>query len=110
MLGGNPKAASSGILPTVTTASGNLVFTFRRIQSSTADTTQLFQYGTNLSGWTDVPIVASGIQVVERVPIPAELIPADAAVEMDAKRAAGYFSEAIPDEAELAIAKGRGLD
>jgi GTP cyclohydrolase II len=55
------------------------------------------------------PIVDSGITVVERVPIPPELIPADARVEIDAKVAAGYYAEAVPDAAELARAKGRGL-
>ena len=55
------------------------------------------------------PIVASGIEVVERVPIPDWLIPADASVEMDAKKAAGYFTEAVPDEAELLQPKGRPL-
>lgn len=56
------------------------------------------------------PIVASGIEVVERVPIPDELIPADARVEMDAKKAAGYFTEKVPDADELKKAKGRGLE
>ena len=55
------------------------------------------------------PLVRSGIEVVERVPIPDELIPADANVEMDAKKAAGYYSPAVPDAAELAKAKGRSL-
>jgi GTP cyclohydrolase II len=51
-----------------------------------------------------------GIEVVERVPIPDDLIPADARVEMDAKVAAGYFTpEAKPDAKELSKAKGRGL-
>jgi GTP cyclohydrolase II len=55
-------------------------------------------------------IVESGIEVGERVPIPDGLIPADARVEMDAKMAAGYFSEgAALDPAQLAEAKGRGL-
>ena len=56
------------------------------------------------------PIVDSGIQVVERVPIPDELIPADAKVEMDAKKAAGYYTEKVPDAEELKKAKGRGLE
>ncbi len=55
------------------------------------------------------PLVRSGIEVVERVAIPDGLIPADARVEMDAKKAAGYFTEAVPDTAELAKAKGRSL-
>lgn len=54
-------------------------------------------------------LTAAGIEVVERVPIPDELIPADARVEMDAKKAAGYFSNYTPDANELAVPKGRGL-
>jgi GTP cyclohydrolase II len=38
-------------------------------------------------------IVGSGIQVKKRFEIPAELIPADASVEMEAKKAAGYFNK-----------------
>ncbi|MEJ1977830.1 MAG: hypothetical protein WDN49_18715 [Acetobacteraceae bacterium] len=56
------------------------------------------------------PIVDSGIAVVERVAIPDGLIPADASVEMDAKKASGYFAAVVPDAAELAQAKGRSLD
>ncbi|RYE98623.1 MAG: hypothetical protein EOO78_16165, partial [Oxalobacteraceae bacterium] len=37
----------------------------------------------------------------ERVPIPDELIPADARVEMDAKVAAGYFSTIAPASAMI---------
>ena len=55
-------------------------------------------------------LAAQGIEVVERVPIPDELIPADARVEMDAKKAAGYFSHYTPDATELAQPKGRGLE
>jgi GTP cyclohydrolase II len=55
-------------------------------------------------------IVKSGIEVGERVPIPDGLIPADARVEMDAKMAAGYFTDgAVPDPAQLARTKGRNL-
>jgi GTP cyclohydrolase II len=55
-------------------------------------------------------IVGSGIEVIERVQIPDALIPADARVEMDAKKAAGYFSEGAPPDTEpLATTKDRGL-
>ncbi len=55
-------------------------------------------------------IVASGIEVGERVSIPLELVPEDARVEIDAKLAAGYFTEgAVPDASELKKPKGRGL-
>ena len=57
------------------------------------------------------PLREAGIEVVERVPIPDALIPADARVEMDAKVAAGYFTPgAVPGAGELARRKGRGLD
>lgn len=53
----------------------------------------------------------SGITVGERVSIPDELIPEDASVEMEAKKAAGYFTEgAKPTKASLDKTKGRGLD
>jgi GTP cyclohydrolase II len=56
-------------------------------------------------------IVRAGIEIVERVPIPEDLIPADARVEMDAKKAAGYFTPGVvPDGNELAKRKGRGLE
>ncbi len=55
-------------------------------------------------------ITQSGIEIVERVPIPEELIPADARVEIEAKKAAGYYTEGeVPSEAELAEVKGREL-
>ena len=37
-------------------------------------------------------LVGQGVEIVERVPIPDELVPADAHVEMEAKKAAGYFT------------------
>ncbi|RME17590.1 MAG: GTP cyclohydrolase II [Bdellovibrio sp.] len=56
-------------------------------------------------------IVSSGIKVIERVPIPEELIPEDAKVEMEAKKAAGYFTpEGAPSEEDLKSVKGRQLD
>jgi len=55
-------------------------------------------------------VTRQGIDVVERVSIPDELIPEDASVEMDAKKAAGYFTETPVDEEELKVAKGRGFD
>jgi GTP cyclohydrolase II len=55
-------------------------------------------------------ISGQGIEIGERVNIPDALIPADAKVEMDAKKAAGYFTPGpVPDAEELKKAKGRGL-
>ena len=55
-------------------------------------------------------IVGSGIEVGTRVKIPDDLIPADARVEMDAKMAAGYFTDGVvPDAEQLCNTKGRDL-
>jgi GTP cyclohydrolase II len=50
---------------------------------------------------------AAGIEVGTRVPIPPELIPPDASVEIAAKKAAGYFSL---DETVQATADVTGRD
>ena len=56
-------------------------------------------------------LVRQGIEIGERVPIPDELIPSDANVEMDAKKAAGYFTgEESPSKKDLTDTKGRNLD
>ncbi|MBY0335088.1 MAG: GTP cyclohydrolase II [Acetobacteraceae bacterium] len=55
-------------------------------------------------------LVAQGIEVGERIAIPADRIPPDASVEMEAKKAAGYHAEAVPDEAALRATVGRPLD
>ena len=55
-------------------------------------------------------IVGSGIEVGTRVKIPDELVPADARVEIDAKKAAGYFTDGVvPSASELCNTKGRSL-
>ena len=56
-------------------------------------------------------ITATGIEIGERVPIPEELIPPDAKVEMEAKKAAGYFTPGPVRSGEsLDNVKGRRLD
>jgi GTP cyclohydrolase II len=56
-------------------------------------------------------ITRSGIRVGTRVSIPDDRIPADARVEMDAKKAAGYFSEAgAPSADQLTKTRGRNLE
>jgi GTP cyclohydrolase II len=55
-------------------------------------------------------LVGQGIEVGERVAIPDELIPADARVEMDAKKAAGYYApDGVPGARELTQPRGRAL-
>jgi len=55
-------------------------------------------------------LTTQGITVVEQVPIPDELIPADARVEMDAKKAAGFFAPAALEPPGGDVARGRALD
>ena len=56
-------------------------------------------------------IVGSGIEIVERVPIPDELIPPDASVEMEAKKAAGYYApDGAPTRDDLRDTVGRPLE
>ncbi|ODN70917.1 hypothetical protein A6302_01761 [Methylobrevis pamukkalensis] len=56
-------------------------------------------------------ITGSGIEIGERVPIPADLIPIDAMVEMEAKKAAGYFTPEEPPAVEdLLATRGRPIE
>lgn len=53
----------------------------------------------------------SGISIGERVPIPDGLIPDDANVEMEAKKAAGYYApDGAPDREKLERVVGRDLE
>ena len=55
-------------------------------------------------------IEAQGISVERQIPIPPELVPDDAQVEITAKRAAGYYSEdGTPSSGELREHAGRSL-
>jgi GTP cyclohydrolase II len=56
-------------------------------------------------------ITSSGIEIVERVPIPDELVPPDASVEMEAKKAAGdYAPKGAPGQDALRDTVGRPLE
>ncbi|CEJ56581.1 Putative GTP cyclohydrolase-2 [Penicillium brasilianum] len=56
-------------------------------------------------------IVDSGIKILERIPIPDEMIPSDSRVEIDAKINAGYFTTGKqPSMDELAEVRGRGWE
>jgi GTP cyclohydrolase II len=55
-------------------------------------------------------LTGQGIDIVERVPIPDELIPADGHVEMAAKKAAGYFSIEPQAPEGLTDTVGRSLE
>jgi GTP cyclohydrolase II len=55
-------------------------------------------------------ITNSGIEVIERIPLPENWISPEAQVEISAKKAAGYYTnDPIPDAQQLAETKGRNL-
>ena len=56
-------------------------------------------------------ITESGIEIGERVPIPAALVLPDAQVELEAKKAAGYYTpETTPSAEDLKAVVGRDLN
>jgi hypothetical protein len=55
-------------------------------------------------------LVKQGIEIVERVPLPDELVPADAQVEIVAKKAAGYYSAPLDEAPDPTGTIGRDLD
>jgi GTP cyclohydrolase II len=55
-------------------------------------------------------LTGQGVEIVERVSIPDDLIPADAHVEIAAKKAAGYFSPEPPKLQDLNDSVGRPLE
>jgi GTP cyclohydrolase II len=55
-------------------------------------------------------LVSQGVDIVERVAIPDELVPADAHVEIEAKKAAGYFTPEPQKPQDLTDAVGRDLN
>ncbi len=56
-------------------------------------------------------IVKAGIEIVNRLSIPDDLIPADAQVEIEAKKASGYFtSGSVKSGSTLDQVKGRKLE
>ncbi|KAF9364207.1 Uracil-regulated protein 1 [Mortierella sp. NVP85] len=66
---------------------------------------------TSMSNMKHDALVDAGIKILERVPIPDDMIPPDSKVEMEAKIAAGYFTTgAVPREEDLCRTVGRGWD
>ena len=55
-------------------------------------------------------LVSQGVEIVERIPIPDELVPVDAHVEMEAKKAAGYYTPQPPKPEDLQNTSGRPLE
>jgi GTP cyclohydrolase II len=55
-------------------------------------------------------LTSQGVEIVERVSIPDDMIPADAHVEMTAKKAAGYYSPEPVLPQDLTDSVGRSLE
>ena len=55
-------------------------------------------------------IVQSGISIITRVPLPNSRIPEDAWVEMEAKKASGYYSETPSAWTDLQEVRGRSIE
>jgi len=55
-------------------------------------------------------LVSQGVDIVERVPIPDDMVPADAHVELAAKKAAGYYTPEPPKPQDHTDSVGRSLD
>jgi autotransporter-associated beta strand protein len=71
LFNGQPAVSSTSILPTLDASGSNFIFTLFRRTDSAVDTTQIFQYGTSLSSWTDVAIPGgAGVTVTPNDPSP----------------------------------------
>jgi len=65
----DPDVNASGILPTMTQDGGQRVFEYHRHDDSLPQaTTQVVQYGSDLSGWTDITIPATSSGAVTITP------------------------------------------
>lgn len=57
VLNGDPTISDTSILPTVDASGGNFAFTFTRRAGSAISSSQVFQYGSDLANWTELPVV-----------------------------------------------------
>jgi|GEM_PF-2284726 len=60
VLNGNPSVSNQSIAPALDASGANFVFSFTRRDDSVTQAPATFQYGSDLSGWTDVPVATSG--------------------------------------------------
>lgn len=64
-LGGDPNVADRSILPAYSETETNVVFRFKRSDSSETDVTQTFQWSTDLQNWNDMALGATSSANVE---------------------------------------------
>lgn len=59
ILNSDPRVAAPVIIPTADASGDNFVFTFDRLENSAADTTQVFEYCSDLINWIGIDITNS---------------------------------------------------
>jgi hypothetical protein len=71
VLGGAPMGSSQAIRPKLTQVAGHWVFAYDRSHLSKASTTQVVEYGSDLTGWTPLTIPADSSGIVTITPGPS---------------------------------------
>ncbi len=90
VLNGNPEISDPGILPDLVVTATQFEFTFARRDDSVApETTQIFQYGSSLTSWTDIVVPAGGGIVGAATVIVVDGSPADTVTVRIPKTEAG---------------------
>lgn len=82
VLDGNPGMSDSSIAPALNAGGTDLVVSFNRRDDSEPDSTLVFQYGSDLVGWTDVPVGATDATVGSAVIVVGENAAATDAVSI----------------------------
>ena len=59
VLAGAPMTSSPSVLPKLNRKVSNWVFEYDRSTASVSSTTQVVEYGSNLVGWTSIPVTAT---------------------------------------------------
>ena len=60
VLNGNPSVSGQSIAPTITASATDFVFSFTRRDDSETEAPTIFQFGSDLVGWTDIALTTSG--------------------------------------------------
>jgi hypothetical protein len=90
VLNGNPSVSDPAILPDLVVTATDYEFTFtRRDDSLSPETTQTFQYGTDLSGWTPIVVPAGSGSVPPATITVVDGTPADTVTVKIPKTEAG---------------------
>ena len=67
-LGGAPMVSSQAILPALTKPAGSWLFEYERSDAAQPSTTQVVEYGSDLTGWTPVTIPTTSAGIVTITP------------------------------------------